>query len=93
MTEPPQIVKFSVFWHEYSNDDISEDFGDEIPPDKGWYVELEPGGIPIGPNHFEAGYATFDEALAAIDKWCEGRGYSRWGNPEFRVRVTRRADA
>lgn len=69
----PKRVKFTVRWCEYNNDDLERG----AAPDKGWYVEKEPEGIHVGRDFYGPGYATFDEALAVIDKWCEGRGFKR----------------
>lgn len=83
MAEPEkracQHVTFTIDWAEFDNDDLADDDGEPIPPDKGWYITVEiPDGsqYDIGPDYFGDGSATVEEALALCEKWATDRGFT-----------------
>lgn len=77
-------VTFDIDWYG-DNEDDDDDFDDDededdelLLPHKGWYVTLvrpRAASASIGPSFDEDGYATVDDALAAIDRWGTGRGF------------------
>ena len=66
---------FAIEWHSYENDDLADNADPSPTHDEGWYVYLEGHG-EIGPDYFGPGYATADEALAAVKRWAEDRGFA-----------------
>lgn len=86
-----QQVTFDLDWAEFSNDDLSDDDDPNPSPDKGWYVTVNAADGSsgyVGPDHFGPGFATTDDALAAVQKWAEDRGY-RYEPPSITVTVGR----
>jgi len=73
MTVMQQMATVSIRWESYSNEDLGDD-----EPDEGWYVSVTtPNGrdYDIGPDFYGPGFKTFDEALAQVVKWANGRRF------------------
>lgn len=71
-----QVAQVTISWQSYPNDDLPVEEHDGTP-DEGWYIDIDLTDgmmVRLGPDFYGPGLKTFDEALALVKKWADGRG-------------------